>query len=426
LPRYRKHKASGQAVVTAAGKDHYLGPHGTKASKTEYDRIIAEWLASGRRASVGPSAPAVSVVEVLAAYWKHAQVYYVKNGEQTNEVAAMRKVISDIKALYGRSPAEEFGPLALKAVRERWIERGQVRTTINKNMRRVTRIFRWAAAEEIVSGAMVHSLASVPGLKKGRTTVREPSPVLPVAVNVVEQTIPHLPPVTRDMVRFQMLTGARPGEVCKMRPCDIDRSGDVWEYRVEGHKTEHHGRSRTVFVGPAAQTIIMPYLLRDASSVCFSMAEALEQRRQAASEARVTPPSCGNRRGKRAMGDRQAKGSRQRNKRTEFDPNSYRQAIHYACDRAFDAPFPLGQADGESNQARLRRLTASQKAELEEWRQHHRWHPNQLRHTKATEIRKQFGLEAAQCILGHTAANITEVYAERDHEKAREVARKIG
>lgn len=45
LPSYRRHKASGQAVVTLNGKDHYLGPHGSKVSRDEYDRLIAEWLA---------------------------------------------------------------------------------------------------------------------------------------------------------------------------------------------------------------------------------------------------------------------------------------------------------------------------------------------------------------------------------------------
>jgi len=36
-------------VVTIRGKDFHFGPHGTKDSKAEYDRIIAEWLAAGRR-----------------------------------------------------------------------------------------------------------------------------------------------------------------------------------------------------------------------------------------------------------------------------------------------------------------------------------------------------------------------------------------
>jgi hypothetical protein len=49
VPGYRKHKPSGQAVVSHSGQDFYLGPHATKVSKAEYDRVVAEWLARGRR-----------------------------------------------------------------------------------------------------------------------------------------------------------------------------------------------------------------------------------------------------------------------------------------------------------------------------------------------------------------------------------------
>ena len=48
-PRYRHHKPSGQAVVTIDGRDFYLGTHGTKQSREDYDRLIGEWLANGRR-----------------------------------------------------------------------------------------------------------------------------------------------------------------------------------------------------------------------------------------------------------------------------------------------------------------------------------------------------------------------------------------
>jgi integrase len=54
------------------------------------------------------------------------------------------------------------------------------------------------------------------------------------------------------------------------------------------------------------------------------------------------------------------------------------------------------------------------------------WSPNQLRHSAATEIRRQFGLEAAQVVLGHSRADVTQVYAERDQALAAEVMRKIG
>ena len=47
LPKYRKHRATGQAIVALDGRDHYLGPHGTVASKLEYDRLCREHIVSG-------------------------------------------------------------------------------------------------------------------------------------------------------------------------------------------------------------------------------------------------------------------------------------------------------------------------------------------------------------------------------------------
>ena len=48
-PAYRLYRRTGQAVVTLNGRDHYLGPHGTKTSRDAYDRFVGEWLANGRR-----------------------------------------------------------------------------------------------------------------------------------------------------------------------------------------------------------------------------------------------------------------------------------------------------------------------------------------------------------------------------------------
>ena len=68
----------------------------------------------------------------------------------------------------------------------------------------------------------------------------------------------------------------------------------------------------------------------------------------------------------------------------------------------------------------LQAFTDNEKAELETWRQRgHRWHPNQLRHTAATMIRRQYGAEAAQAILGHSELSTTEIYAEKNLEAAR-------
>ena len=52
LPKYRRHKASGQAVVTLNGRDFYLGPWGTRASRLEYDKLVAEWMSADRQLPV--------------------------------------------------------------------------------------------------------------------------------------------------------------------------------------------------------------------------------------------------------------------------------------------------------------------------------------------------------------------------------------
>ena len=72
------------------------------------------------------------------------------------------------------------------------------------------------------------------------------------------------------------------------------------------------------------------------------------------------------------------------------------------------------------------RLGEEQWAELRRWRRQHRWSPNQLRHNAATYLRKQFGIEAARVLLGHSSAAVTEVYAELDLAKAAEIRAQVG
>ena len=91
VPGYRRHRRSGQAVVSLDGGDYYLGPHGTQVSKDEYDRLTGIWKANGRRMPVNDDATAnLTVIEVMAPYWQHARAYCLKNGEPTSEVGNIR------------------------------------------------------------------------------------------------------------------------------------------------------------------------------------------------------------------------------------------------------------------------------------------------------------------------------------------------
>jgi hypothetical protein len=106
VPKYQKHRASGQAVVPINGRDYYLGPHGARASKIEYERLITEYLSSGRTASFGAPQEAITIVELLADYVKHAASYgKSKRGEYAQVVRAVRP----LKELYGCTAAEDFG-----------------------------------------------------------------------------------------------------------------------------------------------------------------------------------------------------------------------------------------------------------------------------------------------------------------------------
>ena len=142
VPRYRRHRASGQAVVTLSGEDHYLGPFGTKASYLEYDRVIAEWLARGRRPLGSPSAEAaeITLVELMAAYLSFARTYYRKHGKPTSEVDAILSMVKLVKNLYGREAVNAFGPLKLQAAQQAMIRAGWSRKNINKQCQRLVRM----------------------------------------------------------------------------------------------------------------------------------------------------------------------------------------------------------------------------------------------------------------------------------------------
>jgi integrase len=113
------------------------------------------------------------------------------------------------------------------------------------------------------------------------------------------------------------------------------------------------------------------------------------------------------------------------NKRYRID--SYRQAIERACDATFLPDGKLAKRAGESMRGYVQRIEASGLGQqLKEWQKQRRWTPNRLRHSFATEARSKYGLEAAQVLLGHSRADITETYAQRDMARGVEAIRQIG
>lgn len=387
FPSYRLHRPSGQAVVTLSGQDHYLGPHGTKASKIEYDRVIAEWLANGRLPAITPPSKtsSLTVSEVILRYLVYAKSHYQRDGHPTRELENIRDALRPLRRLYGRTLASQFGPRGLKTVRQAMIDARLARTTINFRVSKIRRTFRWAAENELIAPEIYQGLMTVAGLQRGRDGVRETEPVRTVPEAHVAAVLPHVSRPVRAMIELQSVTGMRPGEVTAMRSIDIERSGAVWIYRPRSHKTENHGLDRVILLGPQAQAILRRWLDAVPTAFLFSPAVAVATRNAKRREARKTPMTP-------SQAKRKPKPNPKRPPRTRYDKNAYGQAIGRACKKA-GVPH---------------------------------WHPNQLRHNAATRIRQQFGIEAARILLGHKTAFTTEIYAEADRDQAMAVVARIG
>ena len=403
-PSLRKH-VSGKARVTLNGKDFLLGAYGSPESIQAYHQLLAEWEASGRSPLFRSNTNETTIAEIAAAYIQHCSVYYGTG--PNSELYRVKPAVEAIIELYGSTVAVSFTTLQFKALRVHLMNapRERSRTYINRLMQSVRRMFKWAASESICPGSIYHDLSAVDPLKRGRTTAHENRPINAVPVGKVNATIPHLSPVVAAMVEFQRLTGCRPGEVCQLAPRMIDRSGDVWVITLENHKTAHHGKDRIIYVGPKAQLVLKPYLLRDENLPCFSPRESEAIRRANASANRVTPLSCGNKPGS----NRVSKPGRPPG--IQYNTVSYDRAVKNGCRKAFPAPEGLDAK------------------EIKAWEKLNHWSPNQLRHSLATEVRRhdsKKGLEAASVLLGHADLETTQIYAEADRELAIEMIKKIG
>ena len=237
----------------------------------------------------------LDIAELAARYWAYATAKYVRRGKPTAEQFKVKTALQHLLRLYENVLAADFAPFHVKVVRQSMIDSTWARKYVNQQVGVLVRMFKWAAVEGLLPPSIHASLALVDGIRRGETMARETSKVRPVHDAVVAATLPYLSPTVRAMIELQRATGARPGEICILRPCDVDRSGaGVWEFRPTQHKGEIHDRERCIYIGSRGQDILRPYLLRSADAFCFSPSESLAWHRAQRHAARKTPETCGN------------------------------------------------------------------------------------------------------------------------------------
>lgn len=414
MPARRFH-VSGQSIVTFNSRTYYLGKHDSPESLARYAVLLAKYQAGGLKMpedfSMGDIEPQIQamlgasqagliqeqqdnspilVSHVTALYREHLKEKYPNGSQERNRY---QQLADHLDSLYGDCLVSDFGPVKLKEFRANLVENGMpgkrvwkkkvvkplARKYINRLTNSVITMFDYAVAGEIVDIAKVQQLRSLTTLRNGQTTAPETEKVKPVPIEHVRATAEHLSPIIKAMLRIQVATGMRPGELVIMRPCDIDRTGENWIYVPSKHKTGWRGKEKAIPIIGDARDAVTDFLQRRHDSFCFSPKEAMEWRRAVAAANRTTPMSCGNRKGTNLKKDPK------RTPRDRYDTASYRQAIQRAQKNA-GVPH---------------------------------WTPAQCRHLAASTIRAALGgLDDARALLGHSTALMTSHYAQESLEAA--------
>lgn len=399
VPQLRYH-LSGQAFVRIDDRNYYLGKHGSPESFARYAVLIAEYRRSGLSlptsfdlkslnplvesltggtaavpASTHQADEPILVKHLAEAHREWAKIRYAKSQAEMQRAGY---ICDELTKHSGNVLAEKFGPRALKDQRARWVASGKSRCYCNRLTNYLIRVFKWGVSEELVPGTTWQALRTLEPLREGYTEAHENDPVQPVPIEHVRATLSELSPIVKAMVRVQLATGMRPSEVFNLRPCDIDRTKEVWIYRPSKHKTKSRGKTRAVPLLGDAREAIEDYMNRPADAYCFSPVEAEAWFR---AKLRATRTGGGSR---KKLSERP-----QRKPGTQYTALSYRRAIERAAKRA-GVPH---------------------------------WHPYQLRHLAGTIVREAIDAEAAQAFLGHARLNMTEHYAKVSERKAIEAAK---
>ena len=391
-PTLRRHKSSGHAYARFDGHQIWFGRHDDPRSHQDFAEYLCKWQ-TGDGKSLQGDVSTTTVAVLIARYLDHAAIYYRRaGGRPTGTVDAIRYAVRPLLQLFASAPTQTFTVQALKLVRDRMVQSGLARNTVNSRIGRIVHMFRWGCEEALVPAAVYHELRVLRALQRGRSKARETEPRRPVAREHVDAILPHVSRQIAGIVELMWWSGMRPSEALAVRLADIDQAGDLWEYKLRHHKTIHHGKERTVILGPRAQDVLRPFLMRvpapDPELPLFSASEAEAERNAQRRRDRVTPmkPSDGRRmseRGERTDG---------RIVGESYTVSSLRRAVRRACR---DAGIP-------------------------------HWTPHQLRHAAATRIRQEAGVEAASLALGHSNLATTEIYAEASKERTRQIMRDLG
>jgi integrase len=381
VPQIHRH-SSGQARVVLSGKTFYLGRYGTAAASRRHAELVERWEKNGRQPlELVPDIEQVRPIrEVLAAWEQYLDDSrrYQKGGRPTSQRGIVRLAVAEFCARFGAVPASAYTERHLLQHRDDLERREQLtRTGINRKVGVLVAALRWAYGRGLIQRDAWLATTAVEPLTRAEAGHRDRRrQKRAVSIEEVEQVAACLPRVPAAMLRLQALIGCRPGEVCGIRWCDIDKTPVIvdgitlWTYTVAGAKVEHHGKVTSYAIPPRAQAILEqfpPSSPSSLSSPIFSPQVTMHDLHQQRRAKRETPATKQMRERDEAPGRAFA---------DRYDVPTYRQAIERGIRKAGIAPFS----------------------------------PHEVRHGAITRAAARFGAFAASVFANHSNVATTEGY----------------
>ncbi|MDC1301777.1 tyrosine-type recombinase/integrase [bacterium] len=362
MPSITVDRKTQYARISIGGKRHALGkaPGGKIAFEQQRAaaRLWLEHLNGSPKVSdtANDQNRGPTIAELCIAYLDYADKYFIyrdgrySHRRHTSSYGNAKRVCALLDPWYD-TPTADFEPNNLEELMASQVAKGLKRSTINKYRKDCLTMFGWGVPKKLIPASVVDTLKYVRGLQPGRTDAVESEGVQAVADDVVEATIAQAHPVIAGMIRFQRLTGSRPTETCILRSSRIDKTdADIWVYFPEYWKTQLTAKKKD------RRAIMIDEKLQEIIAPFLERPDD----QYCFSPKEVYPPQADR------LGE-------------HYLEASYRCAIQRSAERA-----------GVE-----------------------RWAPNQLRHTRSTEIKLSNGTaEEESALLGHGV-----IQKDYDHSK---------
>lgn len=257
-PTVTKH-SSGQARVRWKGTDYYLGVYGSPEATAKYIEHLQEWERQEKEIRERQTNPqglvTLTVIEAMERFDTQELVHkpYKERKHYQRWYPIVRRVCKGMAC-------KDLNTLILEQIRSEMINKSWSRGVVNAAVRRFRTMWRWVESQGYAPRGSWDHLRTLAPLRKNDPRVK----TLPSRRPVDWLTVVKVCRVCRKDVRTIILllwyTGMRPAEAALMRPCDLDRSKEIWFYNLDKHKNDWRGQPRFVALGSKSQKLLTPLL----------------------------------------------------------------------------------------------------------------------------------------------------------------------